>query len=337
MPTFQRLREKHPDAEMKWFARGKLWASPEAARPPRPEHRDHSGGWSRERNARGDRDRRDRPAARPEREPRNEARNRDWRPGGEHRDPRQQFKDAKKARNQRWREEKFERKQRFGDNPPKFGAPPSGERGRSAGPPRKDWNARPPREKPHGDKFAPRGDRSRHPQPQQRSGPPRWSTEEARRGPSQRRPAETRPAEARRPKPQRDDLRKPQRDDRRKPEQGDWKRPEQGDWRKSLPRDSWRDAPREKPHGDKLRAASAERPFKGRERFERREQRPADGRRAILRNQGTDEPAAPPRPRGPNREPKPSDNPAPSAPPRPNEPEIPPPGPPERGRLRKNK
>ena len=22
MPTFQRLREKHPDAEMKWFARG---------------------------------------------------------------------------------------------------------------------------------------------------------------------------------------------------------------------------------------------------------------------------------------------------------------------------
>ena len=32
MPTFQRLREKHPDAEMKWFARGKLWNSPEEAR-----------------------------------------------------------------------------------------------------------------------------------------------------------------------------------------------------------------------------------------------------------------------------------------------------------------
>ena len=32
MPTFQRLREKHPDAEMKWFSRGKLWASPEEAR-----------------------------------------------------------------------------------------------------------------------------------------------------------------------------------------------------------------------------------------------------------------------------------------------------------------
>ena len=32
LPTFQRIREKHPDAQMKWFARGKLWESPEAAR-----------------------------------------------------------------------------------------------------------------------------------------------------------------------------------------------------------------------------------------------------------------------------------------------------------------
>ena len=32
LPTFKRLQEKHPDAEMKWFARGKLWESPEAAR-----------------------------------------------------------------------------------------------------------------------------------------------------------------------------------------------------------------------------------------------------------------------------------------------------------------
>src|SRR5687767_15468260 len=32
MPTFTRLREKQPDAELKWFARGKLWESPDAAR-----------------------------------------------------------------------------------------------------------------------------------------------------------------------------------------------------------------------------------------------------------------------------------------------------------------
>ena len=32
LPTFRRIKEKHPDAELKYFARGKLWASPEEAR-----------------------------------------------------------------------------------------------------------------------------------------------------------------------------------------------------------------------------------------------------------------------------------------------------------------
>ena len=32
LPTFRRIQEKHPDAEMKYFARGRLWASPEEAR-----------------------------------------------------------------------------------------------------------------------------------------------------------------------------------------------------------------------------------------------------------------------------------------------------------------
>ena len=32
LPTFHRLKEKHPDAEMRWFARGRLWVSPEEAR-----------------------------------------------------------------------------------------------------------------------------------------------------------------------------------------------------------------------------------------------------------------------------------------------------------------
>ena len=32
LPTLRRLQERHPDAEMKWFQRGKLWASPEAAK-----------------------------------------------------------------------------------------------------------------------------------------------------------------------------------------------------------------------------------------------------------------------------------------------------------------
>jgi hypothetical protein len=60
LPTFNRIREKHPDAEMKWFARGRLWASPEDAQADLQRARI--------------------------------IRSRDWRPGGEHRDPRQNFK-----------------------------------------------------------------------------------------------------------------------------------------------------------------------------------------------------------------------------------------------------
>jgi hypothetical protein len=77
LPTFQRIKEKHPDAEMKYFARGKLWESPEASRAA---------------------------------EKRGGTRSRDWRPGGNHRDPRQKFIDAKKQRNSTMRKERWERR-----------------------------------------------------------------------------------------------------------------------------------------------------------------------------------------------------------------------------------
>jgi len=32
LPTSNRLKDKHPDAEMKYFARGRLWSSPEEAK-----------------------------------------------------------------------------------------------------------------------------------------------------------------------------------------------------------------------------------------------------------------------------------------------------------------
>jgi hypothetical protein len=60
-------------------------------------------------------------------------------------------------------------------------------------------------------------------------------------------------------------------------------------------------------------------------------------RKGFERNQGTEEPRTPPRPRGPNREPRPNETPEPTPPPRPSEPVVPPPGPPERGRLVKTK
>jgi len=78
LPTLRRLQERHPDAEMKWFQRGKIWDSPEAAvadlRNP------------------------------------SMARSRDWRPGGEHRDPREPFKKAKRERNQASRQRRFDHK-----------------------------------------------------------------------------------------------------------------------------------------------------------------------------------------------------------------------------------
>ena len=58
LPTFKRLQEKNPDAVMRWFTRGKLWDSPEAARAALMEER-----------------RAERPS-----------RGRDWRPGRGHRD-----------------------------------------------------------------------------------------------------------------------------------------------------------------------------------------------------------------------------------------------------------
>src|SRR5687768_5669940 len=144
VPTFTRLREKHPDAEMKWFARGKLWESPDAARddtekrrggfaregtrPPRGgTRREPAGGAARgsaSQDADGTRrdDTRDRPRHRDM--PGGPPRNRDWRPGGEHRDPRQKYRDAKKATNLDRRREKFVRKQRDGDRFRTPGSPP---------------------------------------------------------------------------------------------------------------------------------------------------------------------------------------------------------------------
>jgi hypothetical protein len=102
LPTFKRIQAKHPDAEMKYFARGRLWASPDEARQAAE-------------------------AARARRAPRRP----DWRPGGEHRDPRQRFKDAQKTRNQERRRERFDRRTKG----PAKGPPRGPARGRGPGKP----------------------------------------------------------------------------------------------------------------------------------------------------------------------------------------------------------
>lgn len=62
LPTFNQLARKNRDIAMRYFARGKLWDTPEQAE------------WAAKRL----------PAPR-------ETRNRDWRPGGAHEDPRARF------------------------------------------------------------------------------------------------------------------------------------------------------------------------------------------------------------------------------------------------------
>jgi hypothetical protein len=59
LPTLHQLKRTNPTAQMKWFARGKLWDSPAQAQ------------WARQNLPK-----------------RAERRGREWRPGGEHKDPR---------------------------------------------------------------------------------------------------------------------------------------------------------------------------------------------------------------------------------------------------------
>lgn len=286
IPTFTRIREKHPDAQMKWFARGKLWDSPDAARrdlgerrdrtDPRGARQDGGGGRARGGPARhGDRD---------------GQRTRDWRPGGEHRDPRQKYKDAKKAKNLAHRREKFARK--HGPTRPAAFRPQQ-----DPGPRHETRPARPKGFHPAG-ASRPRPDR-----PGGARGERPWRD----RPPRGDRPAGVRPET-----------------DRRRDEPGARReRNGQAGGRSSEPTAAGR-------HGSNERS----RPW-GRGP-ERRTKRPFQSRR-FERNQGTEEPPTPPRPRGPNREPRPSESPAPTPPPRPSEPSEPPGAPPERGRLNRHR
>jgi 23S rRNA pseudouridine2605 synthase len=136
LPTLNRLREKNETAVMKWFERGQLFDSRDAARDaglgkgerrwegPRPERRD--GGS---------------PVAKP--------RDKNWRPGGEHRDPRQPYKDARKAKWSRFKEKIRERhEQRLARDPEQF-SPPHGD------PLRDELSAKPPRREERTDRRQP--------------------------------------------------------------------------------------------------------------------------------------------------------------------------------------
>jgi hypothetical protein len=171
-PTLVQLQRKNDNVVMRWFARGKLWASREAEREDFQMQK-HAASAPRERRDGGDAD----TPARPER------RGSDWRPGGTHKDPRDRFK--KKNRPERAWSEKDPATQRERDKPgyaasrpreprgdrPWNRNPPGGagaSRDTAAGPPRDDrpWTKKPAgpprRDRPWSDKppeGAPRGDR----------------------------------------------------------------------------------------------------------------------------------------------------------------------------------
>ena len=79
IPTLRQLQTRHPDAVMKWFARGRLWESQEQERADAEARR-------RRPNPRNTTDRR----------------GSDWRPGGEHKDPRDRFKGPRDEKRRRF-------------------------------------------------------------------------------------------------------------------------------------------------------------------------------------------------------------------------------------------
>ena len=138
VPTLKQLQRTQPDATLRWFYRGRFWASPEEEREAFESRRRMS-------SARGD----------------------DWRPGGLHKDPRakyQKTRDQKRAQ--------FKRRS-WSHRPPGPGAPagptgPAGPAGpKDAGSPApKPWSGQKSfgRPKPHKSWSGPKSS----------SGPKRW-------------------------------------------------------------------------------------------------------------------------------------------------------------------
>ena len=178
-PTFKQLQHKHPDAELRWFARGKLWASPEEARETLERLK-----------AQG-------------RRPNTEGRDRSWRPGGSHRDPRQPYKDAKKRDNQRRRERRFEfKKKGSGLQAPGSRPPAPGSR------PHKPWEQR--TQKPWAERPKWKGPR-----------PQATGSRSHQEQPKRKRPADAEKPEGERPwTPKPKPWRGPQTDDRRPKTEG---------------------------------------------------------------------------------------------------------------------
>ena len=106
IPTLRQLQSRHADVIMKWFARGRLWDTEDQERADAVAKRRPKPSLTRER------------------------RPRDWRPGGEHQDPRDRFKVPRDEKRRR-----FAQKLRRPPTGPRTGRAPrgGGNRGGSGG------------------------------------------------------------------------------------------------------------------------------------------------------------------------------------------------------------
>jgi 23S rRNA pseudouridine2605 synthase len=224
LPVFNQLKAKNPAALLKWFSGGRLWDSPDQAREARSlervrrfrDERAQDTQAQRELEARELRAFRERhgrppdgggapppapadPRTPPVEQPRRgresgaERRNKDWRPGGEHRDPRDKYKLPPGEARKRWKE------RHLGARSAKpFGARPEGGRpfgNRPRGP--KPFGSKPHATGPGGDR--PFGDRPRPParegqdRPRGPGGPKRFGDGAEGRKPFERKPFGNRP------------------------------------------------------------------------------------------------------------------------------------------------
>ena len=270
-PTLNRLKEKHPSAVMRWFERGKLWDSRDAARAegfgrgerrwegPRPERPDAPEAGPTREGRRRERDAEEKP------------RDRTWRPGGDHRDPRQKYKDAKKAKWDRFKKRIRERSEEKRDtNAPDVDStqftPPHGDPLRDRideSKPKSSWRDRQSNARTSNRSGERRGPPRGDWRDRSQDTPPSRPTGDWRGGPKPDRPRENW-----RERPQGDRRDRPKGEWQDRPS-GNWQDRSRGDWRErpegkrrswNRPTSDWRDRPkgdwRDRPKGDRERPKS---------------------------------------------------------------------------------
>lgn len=111
LPTLRQLQQTQPDVQMKWFERGRLWATPGDAALALKARRQA---------------------------PRRDDRGRDWRPGGEHKDPRAKYDVPRDEKRARFKKRLIRQKSGLGEAAPSGSrpAPTGGARGSSQKRPR---------------------------------------------------------------------------------------------------------------------------------------------------------------------------------------------------------